>query len=59
MSSMKSSSLRIFHDGLSEIVFYIGDEFYYKAVAPKMLEIGNELDRQSICIFTARTSFHL
>ena len=37
---------------------FIGDEFYYKAVAPKMLEIGNELDRQSICIFTARTSFH-
>lgn len=25
---------------------FIGDEFYYKAVAPKMLEIGNELDRR-------------
>ena len=56
---MISSLIRTIHDGLSEIVFYIGDEFYYKAVAPKMLEIGNELDRQSICIFTARTSFHL
>lgn len=25
---------------------FIGDEFYFKAVAPKMLEIGNELDRR-------------
>ena len=56
---MKGSSIRMINDELLEIVFYIGDEFYYKAVAPKMLEIGNELDRQSICIFTAWTSFHL
>ena len=39
---MKSSSLRIFHDGFLEIVFCIGDELNYKAVAHKMLEIGNE-----------------
>lgn len=39
---MKGSSIRMINDELLEIVFYIGGEFYYKAVAFKILEIGNE-----------------
>lgn len=39
---MKGSSIRMNNDELLEIVFYIGGEFYYKAVAFKILEIGNE-----------------